>query len=109
MDFGMERCVLALRLPSLDMDPSMVIRNGSIELCELDVSRMLDTRTLSWKKRPKCRQNLGTFIPVAGEEVTLHEFSCAWGILPTFEASCSSDSPECTLDVWGGIGKAWGK
>lgn len=109
MDFGMEHCVLSLRLPPSNLNPSTILSNGSIELCELDTDRMLDMRTLSWVNRPNCRRNLGTFVPVPDGEVVLHEFPCAWGTIPTFEVSCSAGTPNCMLDVWGSVGKAWGK
>jgi len=108
MDFGMERCALAVRFPSLEDDQSPLLGNGSLEVCELDVSRMLDTRTLSWTNRPECRRHIGTFSVVPGEEIRFHEFPCSWGTLPTYEISCAVANAECRLDIWGGGSGQWG-
>ncbi|EPS99777.1 hypothetical protein FOMPIDRAFT_1123840, partial [Fomitopsis schrenkii] len=115
MDYGMERCALAVRLPSAPSqewghNQSAVVAYGTITLCELDVppNRMLDTQTLSWANRPACQKSLGTSSVTLGEETSLHEFPCAWGTVPAFELSCAPETPDCSLDAWGGSNGQWG-
>ena len=113
LDYGMERCALALRLPSSEPNhnsSSIATSSGTFTICKLDVpaNRMLNMRTLYWDNRPACEKNLGTFSVIAGEEITLYEFSCAWGIVPAFELSCAPETPDCILDVWGGSNGEWG-
>ena len=105
MDYGMERCALALRLPSGVEDDS---KTAEIELSLLDVSRPLDPSVISWSSRPLRRNIVGTLRASAGEEVRLPEFPCKWGALYAFEASCASDSTACDVDVWADRNGTWG-
>jgi len=106
MDYGMERCALALRLPSRsDSDKPDTV---SLDLCALDVPRQLDPHTLSWSTRPPCRSVVGTLRGSGGEEVRLPEFSCKWGSLYTYEVSCAPESPLCDVDVWADRNGTWG-
>ena len=101
----MERCALALRLPSgVEDDP----KTAEIELSLLDVSRPLDPSVISWSSRPLRRNIVGTLRASAGEEVRLPEFPCKWGALYAFEASCASDSTTCDVDVWADRKGTWG-
>lgn len=105
MDYGMERCALALRLPSGEEGSS---KSADIELSVLDVSRPLDPSSISWSSRPPRRNVVGTLRASADEEVRLPEFPCKWGSLYAFEASCAPDSPACDVDVWADRNGTWG-
>ncbi|TFY61698.1 hypothetical protein EVJ58_g4354 [Rhodofomes roseus] len=105
MDYGMERCALALRLPFIESNTSKPV---DLDICALDVSRQLNLRTLSWSTRPPCKNLVGTLRGGAGEEVRLPEFSCKWGELYTYEVSCAAESPACDVDVWADRNGTWG-
>lgn len=121
IDFGMERCQLALSLPPLGvpLDDPYTFRaspssNASdtvlLDVCEAPVSsRVLDMRALSWAARPACARAVGTFAARAGAEVTLPEFACKWGEVRTFELSCAPQNPDCALDVWANQTANWGE
>ncbi|KAH9838985.1 uncharacterized protein C8Q71DRAFT_703475, partial [Rhodofomes roseus] len=106
MDYGMERCALALRLPFIESNTSKPV---DLDICALDVSRQLNPRTLSWSTRPPCKNLVGTLRGGAGEEVRLPEFSCKWGELYTYEVSCAAESPACDVDVWADRNGTWGE
>lgn len=113
----MERCQLAINLPSLSEklpDPYTFHGAGSVAMlnvCELtwDSPSEMDLKDLSWATRPKCRQHVGTFAATPGSEVTLPEFPCLWGELRTYEVSCAEQNPDCAVDVWSSQASPWGK
>lgn len=111
MDYGMERCALALRLPSDRDKQDWAPGNGpvSVDVCALGVDRPLDPRALSWASRPSCREPFGTLTAGPGEETRLPAFPCSWGTLYTYEVACASESPDCQLDVWANRNGTWGK
>lgn len=110
MDYGMERCALALRLPSDRDKQDWAPGNGpvSVDVCALGVDRPLDPRALSWASRPSCREPFGTLTAGPGEETRLPAFPCSWGTLYTYEVACASESPDCQLDVWANRNGTWG-
>ncbi|KZT04283.1 uncharacterized protein LAESUDRAFT_682844 [Laetiporus sulphureus 93-53] len=112
MDYGMESCALALRLPSPEDSESLQLAEGArdvhLDVCALDVSRQLKPRSLSWATRPRCQTHVGTLVAGPGEEVRFPEFPCSWGSLHTYEISCSADSPDCLVDVWATRNGTWG-
>ena len=93
----MERCQLALKLPSLEQKlPNPYRFQGSdnvamLDVCELvwNSSSELDLKDLSWSRRPTCQRSVGVFAATPGTEVTLPEFPCRWAELRTFEVSCA--------------------
>ena len=113
----MERCQLALKLPSLSeklSDPYYFQGTGNVALlnvCELtwDSPSEMDLKDLSWSTRPACRQQAGTFSATPGTEMTLPEFPCMWGELRTFEVSCATQNPDCVVDVWSSQNATWGE
>ncbi|KAF9809791.1 hypothetical protein IEO21_07266 [Rhodonia placenta] len=109
MDYGMERCALALRLPSDRDKQDWAPGNGpvSVDVCALGVDRPLDPRALSWASRPSCREPFGTLTAGPGEETRLPAFPCSWGTLYTYEVACASESPDCQLDVWANRNGTW--
>jgi len=105
IDYGMERCQLALRLPALDATTehpwSFPSNHDTLELqvCQLDAPRLLDPQTLSWSTRPACTKMVGTLTAAPGKEAHLPEFPCSWGLYITYEISCTPQSHDCALDL----------
>lgn len=112
MDFGMEHCTLALRLPALTVQlphEPMNLTDGTIlEICAADVSRLLRSDELSWNTKPKCHGSITTLNAKAGDEIRLFEFPCPRTSLHTFEVSCASKAEDCYLDVWSNNAEPWG-
>ncbi|KAI0697355.1 hypothetical protein BC835DRAFT_770818 [Cytidiella melzeri] len=116
IDFGMESCQLALRLPALDdktlLDPYMFRGDNEqvlINVCELDTAGMIDLSKLSWSNRPPCKQLVGTFAAKPGSEVTLSQFPCELGSVQSFGLSCAPENSNCFIDVWSSQNQTWGK
>ncbi|KAI0340434.1 hypothetical protein BDW22DRAFT_1360395 [Trametopsis cervina] len=115
IDYGMERCQLALRLPAVDdktlLDPYTYRGDNGvalIDVCELDTSDMIDVPTLSWSNRPACRQHVGTFAARPDSEVTLSEFPCKRDSVLSYELSCAPQNTDCLIDVWSSQNQTWG-
>ena len=108
MDFGMERCALALRLPIVGDSDVSSSNTTILDICKLDAPRLLAPRALSWATRPGCQKDVGTLVGRPGEEVQLPDFPCPWGSLHTYEVECASDAPECNIDVWSNQNEPWG-
>ncbi|CCL98203.1 uncharacterized protein FIBRA_00197 [Fibroporia radiculosa] len=112
MDYGMERCQLALRIPS-SMDQQDFTLNDSsgrarLDVCILDATAPLNPRTVSWANRPQCSGTARTLVAGPGEEARLAEFPCPWGSLHTYEVSCAGDASQCEIDVWANRNGTWG-
>jgi len=112
MDYGMERCALALRLPAPEDNQDWTLGdddgNAHLEVCALNVSQPLNPRALSWANRPRCRDHVGTLVAGSDGEARFPHFPCSWGSLHTYEISCASDAPDCALDVWANRNGTWG-
>jgi hypothetical protein len=116
IDWGMELCQLALRLPVLGdntlLDP-YVFRGDNdqvlVDVCELDAPTAIDLPRLSWSTKPSCQQHVGTFAARPGSEVTLSQFPCKLATTRSFELSCASQNKECFVDVWASQNQTWGK
>ncbi|KAI0077305.1 hypothetical protein K474DRAFT_1596395, partial [Panus rudis PR-1116 ss-1] len=115
LDFGMERCQLAIRLPAANatLEYPFAFQSGAegdvrLDICKLqtDPKRPLDARKLSWRSKPRCAKKVGTLVVRPGAEATLAEFSCRWGEHHAFEVTCAD--PECLLDVRGTQFEPWG-
>jgi hypothetical protein len=100
MDFGMERCALVLRLPSLGPSDVSSANTTILDICRVDAPRLLDPRVLSWETRPRCQKHVGKVVGRPGGEVQLPDFPCPWGSLHTYEVACASDVSDCNIDVW---------
>lgn len=93
MDYGMERCSLAIRLPSrgdaLPHPYSLkdVADTVRLDVCELDAKRPLDERTLTWNNRPTCIRDLGILDAKVGGEVQMDSFPCKSGDFLAYEMS----------------------
>ncbi|RDB25892.1 hypothetical protein Hypma_006348 [Hypsizygus marmoreus] len=106
IDFGMETCELKLRFPVHNTtNPFM------ISLHRLAANTPLDTKTLSYRKRPSRITNIANIrVPVASESVVdwNGQYACQWDELLTFELGCfGSDRPGyeeqnegCSLMWW---------
>lgn len=112
IDFGMEECSLVLRLP----DERLAEADGisytmsdplSLNVCAMDVAKLLDVKQVTWRSRPQCSEHITTVGVIPGEEVELSRFPCAWGTFHTFEVSCAE--PGCSVDVWSSASAAWGE
>ncbi len=105
MDFGMESCQLALRLPprnaaiKFDWTFPKDLDTVELQVCQLDAPQLLDLRELSWATRPACVTEMGTFAATLGTEVFLPKFPCAWGTHLAYEISCSPATPGCSIDI----------
>jgi len=114
IDWGMERCQLALKLPALNEtliepfnfhgDDEMVM----VDVCELETSHMLDLWTLSWSNRPTCRKHVGTLAARPDQEVVLPEFPCELASIRSFEISCAAQQHDCEIDIWSSQDRNWG-
>ena len=104
----MESCQLVLRLPELGARLAEPFRFSGVDevavldLCELDVDHLIDLSTLTWASRPTCRGVVGTFSSTPGHEVNLPRFPCKTRSLYSYEISCSTNNPDCLVDVWAG-------
>jgi hypothetical protein len=114
LDYGMEKCTLAVRLPNRgDVLPhpyslpetADVVR---LDICELDVKRPLKEHKISWSTRPACVRKLGILEAKIGREVEMQPFSCKSGSFLGYQVSCAEDSPGCNIDVWTNHNQTWG-
>ncbi|THH32271.1 hypothetical protein EUX98_g1886 [Antrodiella citrinella] len=114
IDFGMENCQLAIRLPprEIQLPEPFVFPIGinalHLEVCELEAPKALDIFKLSYATRPKCVKPLGTLVVSPGGEAKLPEFPCEWSEHHAFEISCAKESPACMLDVRATQYDTWG-
>ena len=115
MDYGMERCSLAIRLPSRgDALPHPysfkdVADTVRLNVCELDAKRPLDERTLTWNNRPTCIRNLGILDAKVGGEAQMEPFPCKSGAFLAYEISCAPETPDCGIEVWSNQNETWGQ
>ena len=115
MDFGMERCSLAIRLPSRgDALPypysfKDVADTVCLDVCELDAKRPLDERTLTWNNRPACIRNLGILDAKVGGEAQMEPFPCKSGTFLAYEISCAPETPDCGIEIWSNQNETWGQ
>jgi hypothetical protein len=114
LDYGMEKCALAVRLPNRgDVLPhpySLPVTGDVVRLdiCELDVKRPLKEHKISWSTRPACVRKLGILNAKIGGEVEMQPFSCTSGSFIGYQVSCAEDSPGCNIDVWTNHNQTWG-
>ncbi|TCD71632.1 hypothetical protein EIP91_007379 [Steccherinum ochraceum] len=114
IDYGMERCQFAIRLPPRDVelpDP-FVFPSGvnalHLNICELDAPEQIDVFKLTYATRPRCAKPLGAVVVSPGGEAKLPEFPCKWSEHHAYEISCAEDSPACMLDVRATQYDTWG-
>jgi len=114
LDYGMEKCTLAVRLPNRgDVLPHPYTLPTSqdvvrFDVCELDAKRPLKERQITWSTRPVCKRQLGILEAKVGDEVEMEPFSCKSGSFIGYQVSCADDSPECNIDVWTNHNQTWG-
>ena len=118
MDFGMEECSLMLHLPnprgySGSNDTLAISDTPQLQICRLDTTRFLDTKTVTWASRPRCSEPQTRFTAVVGKEYEiLSHFPCPWGTYHSFEVTCAGSEGEsvddCLVDVWSNHNHTWG-
>ncbi|KAI0089624.1 hypothetical protein BDY19DRAFT_993202 [Irpex rosettiformis] len=115
IDYGMDECQLALRLPELDdsklLDPYVFRGDNNqalLDVCELDAPKLIDIPKLSWSSRPSCKQHVGTFDARPGIERTLAKFPCETATVRSFQLSCAPQNRDCFIDVWSSQNQTWG-
>ncbi|KAH9915530.1 uncharacterized protein B0H18DRAFT_1124853 [Fomitopsis serialis] len=114
MDFGMEECSLVLRLPGPGDHyegkdrPTISSDAPQLQICPLDVPRLLDVKIVTWDSRPQCAAPPTMFTATVGAELeVLPRFRCAWGTYQSFEIACADESA-CLVDVWSSHNQTWG-
>ncbi|KAF8971923.1 hypothetical protein BDZ97DRAFT_2071094 [Flammula alnicola] len=114
LDYGMEKCALAVRLPNREdilPHPYSLPNSGDVvplEICELNVKRPLKERSISWSRRPDCVRQLGIVEAKIGGEVEMVPFPCKSGSFIGYQISCATYSPGCNIDVWTNHNATWG-
>ncbi|KAH8078057.1 hypothetical protein BXZ70DRAFT_689650 [Cristinia sonorae] len=114
IDYGMERCQLAIHLPErgANLSEPFIFPIGvdflHLNVCKLDSTELIDVFKLSYNTRPQCVENLGTVVVSPGGEAKLPEFACKWSEHHAFEISCAEKSPACVLDVRATQYDTWG-
>ncbi|KAI0078580.1 hypothetical protein K474DRAFT_1641210 [Panus rudis PR-1116 ss-1] len=107
LDFGMERCQLAISLPRLGQETShpFVFQGNPDTGVRLDVYELqadkklpLEAAKLSWRSKPKRGQRVGTIVARPGAEEKLPEFPCKWGEHHAFEVTCAGGE-KCMIDA----------
>lgn len=96
MDWGFERCVLHLRIPSTISEGRLV---SSINIWQLDGDGELVPH-ITWKHAPRRHELVASRDLIAGQATSAIEFHCPSGSFPTFEFECSQRDPECFIDFW---------
>lgn len=115
IDYGMERCQLAIRLPPRDIalpEPFVFpsgINSLHLNVCKLDAPDLIDVFKLSRSTQPKCTEEPTTVVVTPGGEAKLPEFPCKWSEHHAYEISCAEDSPACSLDVRATQFESWGE
>jgi len=114
IDFGMEKCSLAIRIPysdgELEGGARFSLGEGSkLDIYALDEPKSINVQRLSWASRPPRRERVATVEPKSGEEITVSWFACPWSSLNTFEIACADgQTVDCMVDVWTSQNKTWG-
>jgi len=115
IDFGMEKCSLAIRIPysddELEGGAHFSLGEGSkLDIYTLDEPKAINVQKLSWASRPPRMARVATVEPKAGEEITVSWFACPWSSLHTFEIACADGgTKDCHVDVWTSQNKTWGE
>jgi len=116
LDYGMERCALAVRLPKrgeiLPHLYSLPETDNAVHLdiCELSAKRPLKDGEISWATRPPCvTGTLQVLEARVGWEVELEHFDCKSGSFLAYHISCSGGTTSsCNIDVWSNQNATWG-
>ncbi|KAF9055667.1 hypothetical protein BJ165DRAFT_1521662 [Panaeolus papilionaceus] len=114
LDYGMEKCTLAVRLPNrgdvLPHQYTLPTSRDSVRLsiCQLDAHRPLKEHKLSWDTKPSCARDLGVVEAKIGGEVEMKPFYCKSGDYLAYQISCAEESFGCDIDVWTNQNQTWG-
>jgi len=103
LDYGMENCSLALRIPEYGSDRAMEIeRIGStIDVWSLAVNAKVDLLKLSYQILPHRIAKVGSFTPRYNVTEQLRSFACESGTYYTFLLTCPEGArkEDCWVDV----------
>ncbi|KAN0129145.1 hypothetical protein V8E53_013016 [Lactarius tabidus] len=102
LDYGMENCSLALRIPEFGSEAMEIARVGStIDVWSLAVDAKVDLRTLSYRTLPRRIVKVGSFTPKYNMTEQLPSFSCESGTYYAFLLACPQGAlrDDCWVDV----------
>ena len=102
LDYGMENCSLALRIPEFGSEAMEIARVGStIDVWSLAVDGKVDLQTLSYRTLPRRIDKVGSFTPRYNTTEQLPSFSCESGTYHAFLLTCPQGArkEDCCVDV----------
>jgi len=102
LDYGMENCSLALRIPEYGSEAMEITRIGStIDVWSLAVDAKVDLRRLSYGTLPRRVDKVGTFTPRYNTTEQLPSFACESGTYHAFLLACplGARKEDCWVDV----------
>ncbi|KAH9014621.1 hypothetical protein EDB83DRAFT_2271785 [Lactarius deliciosus] len=102
LDYGMENCSLALRIPEHGSDAMEIARVGStIDVWSLAVDAKVDLQTLSHRTLPRRVGKVGSFTPRYNTTEQLPSFACESGTYHAFLLACPQGArrEDCSVDV----------
>lgn len=102
LDYGMENCSLALRIPEYGSDAMEIARVGStIDVWSLAVDSKVDLQTLSYRTLPRRADKVGSFTPRYNTTEQLPSFACESGTYHAFLLACPQGArkEDCWVDV----------
>ncbi|KAH8991445.1 hypothetical protein EDB86DRAFT_3079868 [Lactarius hatsudake] len=102
LDYGMENCSLALRIPEYGSDAMEIARVGStIDVWSLAVDSKVDLQTLSYRTLPPRVDKVGSFTPRYNTTEQLPSFACESGTYHAFLLACPQGArkEDCWVDV----------
>ncbi|KAH8991481.1 hypothetical protein EDB86DRAFT_1607487 [Lactarius hatsudake] len=102
LDYGMENCSLALRIPEYGSDAMEIARVGStLDVWSLAVDSKVDLRTLSYRTLPRRVDKVGSFAPRYNTTERLPGFACESGTYHAFLLTCprGARKEDCWVDV----------
>ncbi|KIJ44346.1 hypothetical protein M422DRAFT_779431 [Sphaerobolus stellatus SS14] len=105
MDFGMESCVLHMRLQNSPGNPASPLMNTSginkVNVWRLDTNDEIFADTIHSSNFPPRRRNLLTnFTFMDQTPSSAFKFHCAFNEFTTLELSCADVEPRCAVDFW---------
>lgn len=111
----MESCHLVLDLPA----PNTTLERGAsssiwpdsrFDVFRLSATRPLDSKTISYAKRPAVVERVAASLTVNMEDgrTLVHAFPCPSMSLHVFEMRCAAGA-ECFVDTWSSQNTSYGK
>ena len=97
MDYGMEKCIVSLALPTLPSSSTASESNMRLDIWKLDFDRRLSPDSLTWSRKPVRKQRLGSFPIKSNSTQILEGYRCKSGTYQVLEILCGSGP--CDIDV----------